>query len=223
MQPAAPAKGLLEQATELATAFGLQPADLLKRFVGGETGAPVKSRMSGTMEFLTEIVPQIINAPIMSALAQKLTQPPMAPVPPQVINNPPQPQAPGQQQPNPQQDLFRFVNEHITGPMIEHLNTGNSGTDFAEWVYGGFPQEQLEALQHVEHPSLPGMKGAPVIIELYKRAGNVWTQQLQSREAQFVKFVEEFCAWRPPEVDDAEAASADEGKVIDLDTKGNDA
>ncbi len=226
MQPAAQSKGILEQAKELAEAFGMQPADLLKRFVGGGDGPPVKSRMSGTLEFLSEFVPKVIDSPIINALASRLAQPPTSTPPPTIINAQPQPNG-AQPQADPQQDLFRFVNEHITGPMIEFLNTESSGSDFAAWVYNGFPLAQLEALQNVTHPNLPNLKGAQVIVQLYKSAsgGAIWRDHLQAREQQFAQFVDEFCAWKPPEEEPAtevkhEAEGA--GDVIDLD-KGNDA
>lgn len=224
-QPTQQQKGLLEQITELAgVADKLAPLAGLFGFTRpnpATVGEPVvmKSRMSGTMEFLSDLVPKIIDSPIMNAIAQKITQAPQAPNP--TINVTPQPtngtagQQP-QQQPNPQAELFRFVNQHITPPLIEFLRVENSGTEFAQWVYTGFPLERLEALQQITHEMMPGQKGAPVIIQLYKHAHNglMWKEFLGEREAQFTKFVEEFCAWRPPSDEDEAPApiSTDESR-----------
>ena len=212
-QPAAQAsKGLLEQAKELADAFGITPADMLKRFMGGDgaVAAPVKSRMNGTMEFFSDLIPKIVDSPIMNAIAQRLTQPQQQAAPNPSVNITPQPNGQQPQQQTPQQEMFAFVNQHVTPALIEFLKVDNSGAEFAQWMYNGFPLERLEALQNVTHELMPGMKGEPVIVELYKHAsgGKIWREFLGAREQQFNTFVHEFCQWHPPEDEEEEKPQA---------------
>lgn len=187
-------KNLIEQAAELA-----QAAEKLKGLFGmtgtaAEAAAPIKSRMNGWMELATELVPTVINSPIINALAQRLA--PTATPPPQTINV--QPQVNGAQTPAAaQQELFEFVNRSVTPALIEYLQTGNSGGAFAEWLYNGFPQ-RLTELQNVTHPMLPNLKGAPVIVQLYQHSP-AWAEL--SKYPTFPTFVDEFCKWAPEEED----------------------
>lgn len=217
--------GIIEQTKELAALLGVEPKQILGRFLGADTGETiVKSRMSGTLEFLSDLIPKVINAPIVTAIAQRITAPPQpAPGAPAVPRPPAaQPQAPA----NEEQELIAWVNAAITPAMVDYLENEESGSDFAQWVFNGYPQ-QLPKLQNMMHHMMPNLKGAPVIIELYKHTGQLWQNFLQPREAQFRAFVEEFCAWKEEEEDGAPAAepsSAENDGVeqISFDNGGNE-
>lgn len=206
-QKAAPAKGILEQAKELAEALGIAPGDALKRFMGG-TGEPVvRSRMSGNLELAETIINKVFDSPIPSALSNWLN----SKTTPQPQNNRAidvsaqngQTQQNGNASTDPNEELFRFVNEQVTEKLIQALNDETDGDDFANAFFVMYPQQRLVQLQNLTHPMIPGLKGAPVIIKLYQQAsgGQIWRDHLAKREAQFRKFVEDFCAWKPDEPD----------------------
>lgn len=204
MQPNSAPKSFVDQMKE----FGEAKTQLLSVLgIGGDgaTAAPAaRSRMNPTLEFIRDIVPEVINSPIMGAAAQWLMNlnagGPRPGQPGMQINPasnpgmpPPQNGQPSQQ--NTLNDLIRFVQETLVGPLLEHLDRKDSGGDFAEMVHSWW-RPRLWPLQHMQHPQLPGQEGAPVIIELFKHA-DVWQSEIAHREAQFRQFVAEFCAWRP--------------------------
>ena len=94
----------------------------------------------------------------------------------------------------PEQDLIQFVQTSLMDPIVEYL-TNSTGESFAQFVFDGWPA-RLKPLQAFTHHQMPGMQGAPVIVELFKHS-DVWHSQLAHREAEFKQFVEDFCKWRP--------------------------
>jgi len=189
-------KSLIEQATELATA-----ADKLKSLLGGngtEAAAAPRSRMSGTMEFFSDLLPKVFNSPIVNAIATRLAA---APAPVHANGAAPmngQQPRPGQAAPqqSEQDEMFQWVNVAITPALVDYIENDMNGADFAEWVFNGFP-DRLTKLQTITHASLPGQQGAPVIIALYRMSGQLWSTVLAPREKQFTEFVEQFCKWKP--------------------------
>jgi len=195
--PAAP-KTIVEQLTELGTgmeALSKTPLGKLFGFNGaGETAGPIRSRMSGTMEAVKEIAPIILEPlkPLINAAATRMQmRPGQVPVNGNGVQQP-QPAA------NAEQDLIQFVERSLMEPLIEHLEDGD-GQTFAQFVYDGW-SKRLKPLQNMQHHQMPGQQGAPVIIELFKHS-DIWGTQLAHREAEFRKFVDEFCRWKPEDLE----------------------
>lgn len=182
----------LKESKEILTSLGISV---------GENGGRLGKK--GWIDLLEVLVPQVANAPILNALAARLMnagpQPMMQPA------NGHQPQQNGAPQ-GMQQDFLAFVNGTVTPAMLSYLEADASGTNFAEWLYAGFP-EKMKTLQNVTHPSMPGQQGAPVIIALYKQS-QAW-QRIQFHEERFNKFVAEFCAWKPDEEKPVDTAGDD--------------
>ena len=195
-QPAAAPKTLLEQATEFAEA-----ATKLKSIfntpgeVGGEAAKVVRAARMGALEFLAEVVPRIVDAPIMTAVAARL----MAGAPPTdgITGAPalqPQPQP---TQPNPQADLEMFLRHTITPALVQAIADKETGANFAQWLWDFLPQ-RLTQLQNFTHPRLPGLSGPAAIIMAYKHSP-VWPSLSIHGEEAFALFVQEFCAWKSPD------------------------
>ncbi len=186
----------------------------------GVPGSIKQSRMSGTLEFFREIVPEIINAPILNALSQRILGAPVS----TLTNGASTAAAPATSTagstvtaaPMSQDELLRFVQFVVTPAMLNYLQDGASGIDFASWIFAGFPQK-LQQLQQL---------GPAAIISTYKESPT-W-RVIAPREAQFHTFVNEFCAWRA--TDDTAPAGADtngtgapgEPVTIDLDAQLNE-
>ena len=166
----------------------------------------IKSRMSGTMEFLERFVPTLLSSPPIAALGQAISF--------RMMNQNQQPSGPpasvvtaavNPQPPSAQDEMLKFITETMTPAMLSWIEDDEDGGEFAKWAYSGYPRETL-ALQSVKHPAMPGVSGAPVIIAFYKQSQ--WWPQLQKDEARFVKFVEDFCKHKF-EVEEPESKSAD--------------
>jgi hypothetical protein len=221
-QPKSDSGGLMEQLKNLAalkdtlkTLWGLPDAA-----TAAAVAVPVvRSRMSGTLEFLQTVIPQVAQSPIMNAIAHRLMNPMPAPPPGMQPPGAPVVQQPAQQPANtPQQDMMRFIVETLTPAMLSYLEEGADGSRFAEWLYAGYP-DHLLSIQTIKNPAMmPGQVGAPVIMGFYRQpmfwqriAGpqSVRLQdgkrvaltpaELPAREAEFQKFVEDFCKWSPDE------------------------
>jgi hypothetical protein len=221
-QPKSDSGGLMEQLKNLAalkdtlkTLWGLPDAA-----TAAAAAAPVvRSRMSGTLEFLQAVIPQVVQSPIVNAIAHRLMNP--MPTPPPGMQPPGAPavQQPAQQPANtPQQDMMRFIVETLTPAMLSYLEEGADGSRFAEWLYAGYP-DHLLSIQTIKNPAMmPGQVGAPVIMGFYRQP-QFWQRiagpqsvtlqdgkrvaltaaELPAREAEFQKFVEDFCKWSPDE------------------------
>jgi hypothetical protein len=203
--PATPPKTLVDQIVELATvADKLGP---LKALFGGSNGsngaaAPdadriVRNPRMGGLEFLSTVLPKIlVESPLANALATKLMQPSQQPAAAMNGNG----HAPAVQQPA--ADPFqRFINDIATPAMLEYFTAESTGDALADWIYSVFPRECLR-LQKFTHPMIPGLVGAPAIIQGYKNTPEVWTK-IAAKEAEFTEFINQFCNWTPePDEDD---------------------
>lgn len=188
--PADKPKTLLEQATELADAAG----KLKTIFNGPEENVIPRGKIS-PWQVARDVIPEIANSKIMEAVAAKMMAGPT--VMPPMNGNGAQPRQNSTIPP-----LARFIENVGTPAMLEYFNAEGSGSDFADWLYSGFPTI-LPQLQGFTHPALPGLVGAPAIVQAYKNTPNVWPQ-LASREPQFIEFINEFCQWRPDQDEDEE-------------------
>jgi hypothetical protein len=238
----AEAKTLLQQVRDLG-----EFKEAFRTVLGAEAGGSiVKSRMSGTLEFLQSIVPQVINSPLANGIGYRL----MNPMPPPASQLPPtvtvQPAPPGQMQappaPNSQADMMRFIVETMTPAMLSYLEENGEGARFAEWVYAGYP-DHLLPLQTIKHPQMPGQSGLPVIVSFYRQpqfwqriagpqARKIETDdagkrtivplppaELSARETAFQKFIEDFCKWSP---DQEEPESGTESSATDLEKESEE-
>lgn len=192
--PIAP-KGILEQLSELASAG--EALNKVKGLFGGATEAvaPAFRGKFAWLEAVREILPDAkdILLPVMTGVGEYIA----SKASPQTARAP---IANGNGK-APVGDRFAtLLKETITPSMLTHLNNGDSGEVFAAWLFDGFPVE-FEKFQQFRHPLLPGLVGAPAIIEGYRRSA-VWGSELAHREQQFQVFVQEFCAWKPEEDED---------------------
>jgi hypothetical protein len=164
------------------------------------------------LDIAERVLPQLtpLLAPWSAAIAARMTQGPQMPgmtMPAVAPAAPP----PAGQAPKPQGDtqgFLEFVNQ-ITPTMIAKLRNGESGGNFASWLYEGWP-DTVSRLQTLSHPSMPGVSGAQVIIQFY-RSTPYWPT-IALHESQFVKFVEEFCKWKPEddEIQEGDAEPSEE-------------
>jgi len=109
-------------------------------------------------------------------------------------------------QSQPVDDFEAFIQNVLNPALLRHYIQGFTGAEFAGWLYDGYP-DRVKQLQNFSVPMMPGLKGAPVIIQAYKRTGSMWPTLSSARpagEAAFTEFVNEFCEWKP-----------DTGEVID--------
>jgi hypothetical protein len=165
----------------------------------GVISKAIRSRMPAWMELLDHSLPELLKTlqPISAALAQKMMQVPR-PAPPQ---NQPAIQAPAEQpqqapaeQPTPEQakaiEFMRFVQE-VTPRIIKHVYDEAPGDVFAQWVADGYSIERVDEFRQL----------TPDQIVAFYRTTPVWPQ-LKDREAQFLKFWQEFHEWKPDELTD---------------------
>ena len=143
------------------------------------------------MEFFRDIIPQVINSPLLVGIGTRLMQggPPMQAVPGRVAQSMPSKPGPAEFQ--------KFV-EYVTPSMISYLEESD-GTAFAEWMAAGHT-EWLPLIQGLTHNSMPGQSGAPVITAFYRSQPQWWNGIMKAcggNEATFTKFVTDFCAWKP--------------------------
>ena len=170
------------------------------------------SRMSGTLEFFAEVIPKIVDSPILNALANKIalsTMMPSATNGTAAAGTGTTTAATPAQQADADAKLLKFVQEVVTPAMVEYLESEANGADFAEWIYCGFPNRLRELQQ----------RGPAVIVGTYQ-ASPLWPR-LMPRAAQFQRFVAEFCAWKPDEDRETEAPAQQtngvENPVIEFD------
>jgi hypothetical protein len=216
---AAPAKSFIDQALELASnPDKLEPIKKLASFFGfggaGE-GAPVRAGRTTGMD----IIDHLVSGPAGAALAQGLgqllmaapamfqgnpangQQPQPSPPPmPQVVQGPPPPE-------NPEQRINR-IGTQVTRQMIgEFFLKGATGEDFAVSMYNFWPEDTV-FLQSL---------GAENLVDRYRRFPQAWAV-LSYREAEFITFMQQFCAWLPPKDEDGPEEAASDG-VEDLEDK----
>ena len=219
-QPATPpAKTFLEQALELASnPDKLEPLKKLASafgFGGAETGGRA-GRTTG-MDILQSLVSGPVGEVLARGAAQLLISVP-AMLQPNPANNgngqqPAQVLPPvnnGQPaQENNEQRIHRIAST-ITRPMIaEWFMKGATGQQFAAWMHDSWPED----FDFVK------VLGAENLIDRYRRSP-IWPA-VSFRESDFVRFIQEFCAWKAepevvePEDGEPEGQSASDG-VEDL-------
>lgn len=217
MQPAAAPKGLVDQIVELASvAEKLEP---LKKLFGGGAGSngtgtaavtESRSHRMGTLEFLSQTLPTILDSPLASAAAQlvmSLANRSQATA--TTAGNPAAPQVGA----TPMADPFqKFLTETATPVMLNYFIQGSTGEDFADWVYAAWPR-YLPRMQNFSHPLIPGQRGAPAIIAAFRNIPNVWSR-IAGQEQEFSAFVYEFCAFKP----DAEEGDDDDAQDVEART-----
>jgi hypothetical protein len=151
-----------------------------------DTAVKHASKMSGTLEFLSDVIPKIIDSPILNALAKRLE-----------IGRRhgkqrrDQPRRARRSSGRPEQPRRNcYGSSSRSRRMLNYLESDNTGGEFAEWLHCGFP-DRLEELQQ---------QGSAVIVATYQ-ASPLWPR-LIPREIQFRQFVDEFCAWNPAQTSD---------------------
>ncbi len=178
----------------MATVFGA-PAD---------AAATVRPGKFGWLDFAREVIPEVVNSPILNSLANRIAAgTPAAPLP-----NPAAPATNGTA-PN-TADTMTFVQAVVTPAMLEYFRTGNDGGTFAAWIADGYPA-RLAELQSF---------GEQRIFELYKTHSprGDWAVLTSRGEQAFAQFIHEFCGWKPePEEGEEPAAPIVVNGIIDLD------
>lgn len=193
-------------------------------FGGGESkengsgGSTARSRMGPWMEFFQPVLPEVAGilkafaTPLAGVMAQRMMQRPQPPGQQQHVTQPPAIQAPAAESngaqpsappPNEQQqDLVNFI-ERITPPMLNHLSQGYSGEVFASFIADGWGTERVQQMQ---------MAPPEAIMQFYK--STPYWAQLQDRENGFVKFLQEFAAWKPEDDDETPSGGEEEKEEI---------
>lgn len=217
LQPAAPAqlqKNPVEQVTEMVDLYSKLKDTFGSGVASDGTGnlASVAAIVHDAAELLKN--PLTIAAQVLASKARPAPsgqpgpdQPPAGPpVEPAANGNPPTA--------SPQADTQSFVQfvEQITPAMIAKLESGAPGADFAGWIYEGWP-DILARLQTLSHPGLPGLSGAPVIIQFYRSTPH-WPR-IALHEARFAEFIAEFCKWKPADDDEPDASKDGDGEAED--------
>ena len=192
--PATPAKGIIEQLTELAAISDkLAP---LKTLFGLGNGAMEAVRASKTtgLDLVKDLGTRLFESPIaeglgqwLGSIAQRNAQGNPAP-----MNGQPQ----NGVQARPGNDLESFITNVLNPALLRHYIQGFSGTDFAGWLFDGYP-DRVQQLQNFTHPRLPGLRGSSAIIAAYKHTESMWPTLSSRGEQEFTKFVTDFCEWKP--------------------------
>jgi hypothetical protein len=158
-----------------------------------------RTKMPWWADTLKETLTAFVQSPLAGVIAQRMAAPPqpglgsVPPYPPP-INVQPQPAAPQNGQSQPQAPNLMAFMEMVSPTMLRYFDAGREGDEFADWMYAGYPVEFAQ-VQKLQHPLAPGQIGAPVLVALYK-VSPYWPK-IAAREADFVKFAEEFCKWSP--------------------------
>lgn len=212
-------KGFFEQLVEFAA-----PTDktaFIQKIFGGSNGssngdAPARAGRVSGLEVARDLAIKIFDSPVgegigqlIASMAQRNAQQGM---PVQGMNGNP---AVNQAQQPPQASFDEFVRNTLNPALLRMYVQGFDGGAFAEWLYDGYP-DRVRELQNYTHPSMPGLRGAQIIIAACKRTPGLWPALSSRGEPAFVQFVNEFCAWKP-EPEGSEPDGPDEDGVIDLD------
>ncbi len=168
----------------------------------GVVGTAVKhvSKMNGTLEFLAEVLPKIAEAPILTAIANRMMQGAAA-APAGFAPA----AAPGTNPAGSTAELLRFVQD-ITPAMLNYLeDTEVDGEDFATWVHAGYPARLAELQAH----------GPEVIIATYRNSPT-WAR-IAPIAARFDQFVREFCTFTPEPKQNAQTIEVNGAAPPDID------
>lgn len=218
-QPAAaPAKTFLEQALEIASnPDKLEP---LKKLAGafGFGGGEAAGRTARTtgMDILNNLVSGPAGAQLAQGLGHVLMSLPSMfasnpangaamPHPPPVVlptipAGPPQPETPEQR--------IQRIGEAVTRQMLgEFFMKGASGQDFAASMHNFWPEDTL-FLQAL---------GAENLVGRYRRFPQAWAV-ISYREADFIQFMTEFCAWIPEDDEGPVPPGNGDDGVVDLES-----
>jgi hypothetical protein len=203
---AAPPKTFMEQLKEAKEIIGL--------ISGGDGAAATVARAGKTswLDFAREVVPQVVNSELLAGLGQRLAASATATTAPNPAMSPQQTAANGQAD-NSEAAYHKWIAEVVNKQVIRfflHM-PGMSGEDLADILYALEPEWTLR-LQQFEHPQLPGLKGQDAILMGFQHTRSVWPQIQQSgRAAEFGRFVQEFCEWKPDEAEPMEGEPEDDG------------
>ena len=92
----------------------------------------------------------------------------------------------------------QFLGQVVNPALLRAYGAGQTGSDFASWLYDGYP-DRLKELQNFK---VAGLTGAPAIVMGYKHTAHMWPALGSQGEAAFRLFADEFCAWKPEEGED---------------------
>lgn len=196
-QAAAAPKSLVDQLKELGEAKGI-----LQTVLGVSSDpavAAIRSGKMGWLDFASEVLPRIMEAPVMTALGNRI----MASTSP--VNNP---AAPPPATGAVDEDML-FVQHVVTPALLEFYQTENTGAAFAQHIHDGYPTRLLGLQAY----------GEKTIFDLYKsRAPRPdWAILTARGEPAFALFIHEFVTWKPEaETDEPEVLDNNNG-IIDLD------
>jgi hypothetical protein len=213
---AAPAsKSFIDQALELANnSDKLEPLKKLAGFFGLGGGSESVGRPGKTTGM--DIIDHLVSGPAGAQLAQGLGSVLMAlpsmfqgnpangaPHPPPVVlppiaAPPPQPETPEQR--------IQRIGEAVTRQMLgEFFMKNATGADFAASMHNFWPEDTV-FLQSL---------GAENLVNRYRRYPQAWSV-ISYREADFIQFITEFCAWTPEEDEGPVPPGNGDDGVVDL-------
>jgi hypothetical protein len=187
-QPAEKPKTLMEQLTEFKAL-----KDLFTNTTNGDTMTRVGR--TGALDVVRDLGSKFFESDLASGVGQwlgSLAQRNMSNPAPSNMNGTPPVQV---QQAAPDQ-FQAFIRDVLNPSLLRHYLQEFSGADFAGWLYDGYP-DRLVQLQSFTHPMMPGLKGAPAIIQAYKRTDSMWPALSSRGEQAFADFVHQFCEWKP--------------------------
>lgn len=193
---ATPPKTFLDQLLELA-ALG-DKLDPLKKLFGFGNGASEVGRAARTTGL--DVVRDLVTGPAGEKLAQGIgvlisnlasattPNPAGPPKPAPVVLSGANPDGTAPQE-NPEQRIQR-IGETITRAMLFEffLKDEESGEAFAQWMFDGAPKDYIFIRSY----------GAEELIRRYRRVPEAWPV-IQAKETEFLKFLQDFCAWNPNE------------------------
>jgi hypothetical protein len=193
----------LEPLKKLATAFGFgggEPTvragkttgmDILNNLVSGPAGAALAQGL-GTV---------LMNLPSMFQPNPANNQPHPPPVVMPQVEGPPQTESP--------EHRIQRIGEMWTRPLIaEFFMKGEPGEAFAANMWNVAP-EDFQFLKSL---------GAENLISRYRRFPQAWNA-VSYREADFITFIQEVCAWTP-EGEEPTAPPNDRDGIVDLEAEG---
>jgi hypothetical protein len=206
--PATAPKTLLDQLTEIA-ALG-EKLDPIKKLFGFNGASEAAGRAARTTAL--DVVRDLVTGPAGATLAQGIgvlisnlatASAPTGPAP--IVLNAAQPNGTIPPVEHPEQRIQR-IGETITKPMLaEYFMKGATGQEWAQTMFDLWPEDYVY---------MRGL-GADSIINRYRRFPQAWNV-IAMREADFVTFIQEFCAW-DPNADEGPAPPNDgDAGVVDL-------
>ena len=186
---------------------------------GGSTWASVVENVGvevakGVAPFLPRLFMQQPQPPRQAQAPQQARPPGQAPpmqqqAPPQVAGGPEQTMAPAgavildaAAQPNPaspqveeeMKPMLIQALSQVAAPLLSYVNSGQTGIDFAWWIYDGYGAMPLNMLRGIN--SDPRL-AREMLCELIRVEMTPLYQQLQPNWAQFETFVDELLSWTP--------------------------